>query len=120
MLMGLRDLVLVIIVQLSDTFFLTNNVTFFFLSETKALASVSGPIEVRLAAENPSRATFEVSVRPLSYVLGTDAKSLSYTMRSLLSPLSCSLKTRRYFFSSSYNHSLRHSLLCFSLRSSQP
>ena len=58
----------------------------FSLGETKALASVSGPIEVRLAAENPSRATFEVSVRPLSNVPGTDAKSLSYTMRSLLSP----------------------------------
>ena len=64
---------------------MTNNVTF-FLGETKALASISGPIEVRLAAENPSRATFEVSVRPLSNVPGTDAKSLLYTMRSLLSP----------------------------------
>ena len=119
MLMGLRDLALVIIVQLSDTFF-WQTMLLFFLGETKALMSVSGPIKVQLAAENPSRVTFEVSVHTLSNVLGTDAKSLLYTMCSLLSPLSCSLKTCRYFFSSLYNHSPRYSLLHFSLCSLQP
>lgn len=38
--------------------------------ETKALASVSGPLEVRLAAEQASKATFEVIVRPLSGLAG--------------------------------------------------
>ena len=38
--------------------------------ETKALASVSGPIEVRPAAEQPSKATFEVIVRPLAGLAG--------------------------------------------------
>jgi exosome complex component RRP46 len=50
------------------------------------LASVSGPIEVRLAAEQPSRATFEVSVRPLSGVPGTEAKSLASSIRAALTP----------------------------------
>ena len=48
----------------------------FFLGETKTLASVSDPIEVRLAAENPSRATFEVSVRPLQLWTGKHGKFL--------------------------------------------
>ena len=52
----------------------------------KALASVSGPIEVRLAAEQPSRATFEVTVRPLSAVPGTEAKSLAVSIRTALTP----------------------------------
>lgn len=38
--------------------------------ETEALASVSGPLEVRLAAEQASKATFEVIVRPLSGLAG--------------------------------------------------
>lgn len=54
--------------------------------ETKAIASVSGPIEVRLAAEQASKATFEVILRPLSNVPGTESKSLSVTIRSLLAP----------------------------------
>lgn len=57
-----------------------------FTGESKALASISGPIEVRLAAENPAHATFEVSIRPLSNVPGTESKSLSSTLRSLLTP----------------------------------
>ena len=116
-LMGLRNLALVIIVQFTNTFF-DKQCHFFF--ETKDLTSASGPIKVRLAAENQPHATFEVSVCPLSNVPGTDAKLLPYTMHSLLSSLSCSLKTHRRFFSSSYNHSLRHPLLHFSLHSSQP
>lgn len=43
----------------------------FAFGHTKALASVSGPIQVRLAAELPSKATFEVLVRPLSGIPGT-------------------------------------------------
>jgi exosome complex component RRP46 len=54
--------------------------------DTKALASISGPIEVRLAAEQPSKATFEVNVRPLSSLPGTESKSLAASLRGLLSP----------------------------------
>lgn len=54
--------------------------------DTKAIASISGPIEVRIAAEQPSRLTFEVILRPLSNVPGTESKSLSSTLRSLLIP----------------------------------
>ncbi|KAA1475026.1 hypothetical protein DENSPDRAFT_841726 [Dentipellis sp. KUC8613] len=53
---------------------------------TKALASVSGPIEVRLAAELPSKATFEVLIRPLTNIPGTESKSLASALRALLSP----------------------------------
>ncbi|KAJ8508090.1 hypothetical protein ONZ45_g9611 [Pleurotus djamor] len=58
----------------------------FSFGSTSALASVSGPIEVRLNSENPSQATFEVSVRPLSSIAGIDSKSLGSTIKSLLSP----------------------------------
>jgi len=54
--------------------------------DTGALASLSGPIEVRLAAEIPSKATFEVIMRPLSNVPGTESKSLATTIRSSLEP----------------------------------
>ena len=50
------------------------------------LASVSGPMEVRMAAEISTKATFEVSVRPLASIPGTDAKALGATIKSLLSP----------------------------------
>ena len=56
------------------------------IDEVHVLASVSGPIEVRLAAENSTKATFEVSVRPLASIPGTDAKALSATIKSLLTP----------------------------------
>lgn len=58
----------------------------FGFGECKALASVSGPIEVRLNAEQPSKATFEVLLRPLSNVPGTESKSLSTSLRTLLTP----------------------------------
>ncbi|KAJ6624372.1 ribosomal protein S5 domain 2-type protein [Mycena sp. CBHHK59/15] len=51
-----------------------------------ALASVSGPIEVRLAAEHPSLSTFEVLIRPLSNVPATQSKSLGATVRAALIP----------------------------------
>jgi|SRR5712671_2459950 len=54
--------------------------------ETQSLASVSGPIEVRFAAEQPSKATFEVNVRPLSSLPGTESKALAVSLRGLLSP----------------------------------
>jgi len=54
--------------------------------DTRAVASVSGPIEVRLASEQASKATFEVIVRPLSGIPGTESKALSATIRSLLTP----------------------------------
>ena len=52
----------------------------------EALASVSGPIEVRLASEQPSRATIEVNVRPLSSLPGTESKALAASLRGLLAP----------------------------------
>ncbi|KAJ7465026.1 exosome component Rrp46 [Mycena latifolia] len=58
----------------------------FGFGDTVALASVSGPIEVRLAAENPSLSTFEVLLRPLSNVPATQSKSLAATIRSALIP----------------------------------
>ncbi|EDR06501.1 uncharacterized protein LACBIDRAFT_299954 [Laccaria bicolor S238N-H82] len=59
---------------------------FGFGPNTHALASLSGPIEVRLAAELPSQATFEVHVRPLSNVPATEAKALASIVKSALSP----------------------------------
>lgn len=50
------------------------------------LASVSGPMEVRPAVESSTKAIFEVSVRPLALVPGTDAKALGATIKSLLTP----------------------------------
>ncbi|KAI0313755.1 hypothetical protein OF83DRAFT_1027578, partial [Amylostereum chailletii] len=58
---------------------------FGFGSDT-ALASLSGPIEVRLASEHPSKATLEVLVRPLANVPGTASKALAHTLRALLAP----------------------------------
>ena len=54
--------------------------------DVQVLASVSGPIEVRLAVENSTKATFEVSVRPLASIPGTDSKALGATIKSLLTP----------------------------------
>ncbi|KAH9959966.1 ribosomal protein S5 domain 2-type protein [Russula dissimulans] len=58
----------------------------FGFGETHSLASVSGPIEVRFAAEQPSKATFEVNIRPLSSLPGTESKALAVALRGLLSP----------------------------------
>jgi len=56
------------------------------IDDVHVLASVSGPIEVRLAAENSTKATFDVTVRPLASLPGTDAKALGATIKSLLTP----------------------------------
>ncbi|TFK64841.1 ribosomal protein S5 domain 2-like protein [Pluteus cervinus] len=58
----------------------------FGFSTTTALASVSGPIEVKSVSENPSQALFEVLIRPLSNVPGTEAKSMAAIIRGLLIP----------------------------------
>ncbi|KAI9450875.1 ribosomal protein S5 domain 2-type protein [Lactarius psammicola] len=58
----------------------------FGFGEMEALASVSGPIEARLAAEQPSRATIEVNIRPLSSLPGTESKALAASLRGLLAP----------------------------------
>jgi exosome complex component RRP46 len=72
--------------------------------DVKALASVSGPIEVRLAAEHASKATLEVSVRPLYgtagepymhpigllecvCIVGTESKELASAIHAILSPV---------------------------------
>ena len=61
--------------------------TFFdLLGDTAALASISGPIEVRLASELPSKAMFEVILRPLTNVPATDSKALAATIRTSLEP----------------------------------
>ena len=52
----------------------------------QSLASISGPIEVRFVAEQPSKATFEVNVRPLSSLPGTESKALATSLKGLLSP----------------------------------
>lgn len=69
--------------QMSLHFFFTNIDS---VGETQALASLSGPIEVRLALENSSRASFEVMLRPLSNVPGTESKALASIVRNVLTP----------------------------------
>ncbi|EKM79519.1 hypothetical protein AGABI1DRAFT_114059 [Agaricus bisporus var. burnettii JB137-S8] len=58
----------------------------FSFGETSSVASVSGPIEVRLAAEQASQATFEVITRPLSNVAATESKAISSAVRAALIP----------------------------------
>lgn len=58
----------------------------FGFGETQSLASISGPIEVRFVAEQPSKATVEVNVRPLSSLPGTESKALATSLKGLLSP----------------------------------
>jgi len=56
------------------------------LGDAAALASLSGPIEVRLASEIPNKAFFDVSVRPLSSVSATESKAIGQIIRSALEP----------------------------------
>jgi len=49
----------------------------------RAVASVSGPFEARLAQELPSTATIEVIIRPLNGVAGTFEKELSNRIRQV-------------------------------------
>lgn len=57
-----------------------------FAGDAVSLASVAGPIEVRLAAEQASQATFEVMARPISNVPATESKSSSSAIRAALLP----------------------------------
>ncbi|KAF8842586.1 hypothetical protein BDN67DRAFT_965464 [Paxillus ammoniavirescens] len=57
---------------------------FSFGETCTALASVSGPIAARLAAEHPARATVEVHVRPLSSVPGTTEKHLGTAFKGIV------------------------------------
>ncbi|KAG2134532.1 hypothetical protein DEU56DRAFT_809589 [Suillus clintonianus] len=57
---------------------------FSFRPSCSALASVSGPIAARLAAEHPAHATVEVHVRPLSSVPGTAEKSRGMAIREIV------------------------------------
>ncbi|KIY51528.1 hypothetical protein FISHEDRAFT_10768, partial [Fistulina hepatica ATCC 64428] len=58
----------------------------FAFGNVRALASVSGPIEVRLAAEQAAQATFDVHVRPLSNISATDSKALASAIYSAIVP----------------------------------
>ncbi|KAF9262853.1 hypothetical protein L218DRAFT_367078 [Marasmius fiardii PR-910] len=59
---------------------------FGFGSVPQALVSLSGPIEVRLAAEQASQATLEIHLRPISNVPATESKFLSSSISSALTP----------------------------------
>ena len=56
----------------------------FAFGATTALASVSGPIAARLAAEHPVRATLDLHIRPLSAVPGTPEKHTSVALKGIL------------------------------------
>ncbi|KAK7025981.1 hypothetical protein VNI00_015811 [Paramarasmius palmivorus] len=57
---------------------------FGFGPNAQALVSLSGPIEVRLAAEQASQATLEVHLRPIANVPATESKFLSSSLASIL------------------------------------
>ncbi|PFH52973.1 hypothetical protein AMATHDRAFT_138653 [Amanita thiersii Skay4041] len=59
---------------------------FGFGTKTACLVSISGPIEARLASENPSKATFEVHLFPLSGISATDSRALAASIRAALTP----------------------------------
>ncbi|KDN40659.1 hypothetical protein RSAG8_07988, partial [Rhizoctonia solani AG-8 WAC10335] len=52
----------------------------------RALASVTGPVEVRQLIELPDRATFEVAVRPVAGVPATPEKALAKHIHDALHP----------------------------------
>ncbi|KZT51530.1 hypothetical protein CALCODRAFT_442929 [Calocera cornea HHB12733] len=58
----------------------------FASGNTIALASVTGPIEVRSGWEKPEEAFLEVNVRPLEGIAGTQARSIVQTLKSALTP----------------------------------
>lgn len=51
---------------------------------TSAIASLTGPAEVRLASEHPSQLTFEVLLRPFCGVPATESKALAANVRHIL------------------------------------
>ncbi|KAH9939488.1 hypothetical protein B0H21DRAFT_38466 [Amylocystis lapponica] len=58
----------------------------FGFGATHALASVSGPVEIRPTLELPSQATLEIHIRPLASVSATDSKALATTLKAILAP----------------------------------
>ncbi|KAG7446573.1 uncharacterized protein BT62DRAFT_932008 [Guyanagaster necrorhizus] len=78
----LRDL----IVDFDNLARVDGSARFGFGPEYLALATLSGPIEARLSAENPSKATLDVHLRPLSNVSATESKSLASAIASALTP----------------------------------
>jgi exosome complex component RRP46 len=51
---------------------------------TSAIASLTGPAEVRLASEHPSQLTFDVILRPFCGVPATESKALAANVRHVL------------------------------------
>ncbi|KAI0072142.1 hypothetical protein K474DRAFT_1605719 [Panus rudis PR-1116 ss-1] len=58
----------------------------FAFGDTESIVSVSGPVEVRPALENPSQATLDIYIRPLASLPGIDAKSIGTTLKAILTP----------------------------------
>ncbi|KAI0090115.1 ribosomal protein S5 domain 2-type protein [Irpex rosettiformis] len=58
----------------------------FGFGQTQAVASVSGPIEVRANLESPSQATLDIHIRPLASVPGTDSRAFATILKTVLSP----------------------------------
>ncbi|CAE6434667.1 unnamed protein product [Rhizoctonia solani] len=58
----------------------------FSFGSCRALASVTGPVEVRQLIELPDRATFEVAVRPIAGVPATPEKALAKHIHDVLHP----------------------------------
>ncbi|KAF8647858.1 hypothetical protein AX16_006506 [Volvariella volvacea WC 439] len=59
---------------------------FAFSPSTLSLATTSGPVEVRQLSEQPSSATLDIHIRPLTSVPSTEHKSLSTTFKHILAP----------------------------------
>jgi exosome complex component RRP46 len=51
---------------------------------TSAIASLTGPAEVRLASEHPSQLTFDVLLRPFCGIPATESKALAANVRHVL------------------------------------
>ncbi|KAH7340142.1 ribosomal protein S5 domain 2-type protein [Rhizoctonia solani] len=58
----------------------------FSFGSCRALASVTGPVEVRQLIELPDRSTFEVAVRPVAGVPATPEKALAKHIHDVLHP----------------------------------
>lgn len=58
----------------------------YLAGETQAVASVSGPIEVRANLESPSQATLDIHIRPLASVPGTDSRAFATILKTVLTP----------------------------------
>ncbi|KZV87816.1 hypothetical protein EXIGLDRAFT_723351 [Exidia glandulosa HHB12029] len=58
----------------------------FGFGDTVALASMSGPVEARLAVEQASKATLELTIRPLHGVPQTESRALASALTALLAP----------------------------------